>query len=308
MHALAMRPSASTVSSVENLNAPAVEATYLNDSPRRLTLVLALVLAAARTSAKWPLSDALRPKAVTNYERWYIPVLEAIFACCVLTRHKDKTAPAQPQQPREPSRNSKTGEQTTHSNQPPEPRQEPEPPQPPLHDKADTLIDIGLACIGHVTARDNPYITPEQTQSRHNVKRPFLSMLSERYTDKDTRKALARHFMLYKEVTLFMIFASVLRNDKPLHTKVQRKLKIRLSLGLPSKVIVKCNDYRRKLSEKFYESYTRTKDLAGTLDYVFWSVLPEKLKGESFADLVGNGCLMQIFDYTRKAVHWNMTR
>ena len=108
--------------------------------------------------------------------------------------------------------------------------------------------------------------------------------------------------MLYKEVTLFMIFASVLRNDKPLHTKVQRKLKIRLSLGLPSKVIVKCNDYRHKLSEKFYESYTRTKDLAGTLDYVFWSVLPEKLKGESFADLVGNGCLMQIFNYTRNAV------
>ena len=65
MPALAMMPSASTVSSVENLNAPAVEATYLKDSPRRLTLVFALVLAAARTSAKCPLSDALRPKAVS---------------------------------------------------------------------------------------------------------------------------------------------------------------------------------------------------------------------------------------------------
>ena len=208
----------------------------------------------------------------------------------------------QPEQPREPSRNSNTGEQTTHSNQPPKPRQEPEPPQPPLHDKADTLIDIGLACIGRVTALDNPYITPEQTQSRHNVERPFLSMLSERYTDKDTRKALARHFMLYKEFTLFVIFAMVLENYKPLHTKIRSRLKIRLSQGLPSNVIAKRNEYWRKLSEKFHESYTRTHDLAGTLNYVFWSVLPEKLKGESFADLVGNGCLMQIFNYTRNAV------
>ena len=246
-------------------------------------------------------------RVVTNYERWYIPVLEAIFACCVLTRHKDKTAPAQPQQPREPSRNSNTGEQTTHTRQPSEPprnepRQELRQSSTPLHDKADTLIDIGLACIGRITARDNPYITPEQTQSRHNAERPFLSILSERYTDKDTRKALARYFMLYKEFTLFVIFAMVLENYKPLHTKIRSRLKIRLSQGLPSNVIAKRNEYWRKLSEKFHESYTRTHDLAGTLDYVFWSVLPEKLKGESFADLVGNGCLMQIFNYTRNAV------
>lgn len=243
-------------------------------------------------------------------EGQYIPIREAIVITCMWLISKEKATTKEPEQTYKTPHSNDTSGQTMYRNQPPEPThsetsQEPEQPQPPraeTPDIADTLIDIGLAHIGRTTALDNPYITPEQTQARHNAERPFLKLLSERYTDAQTRKALSHHFMLYKEVTLFMIFASVLRNDKPLHTKVQRKLKIRLSLGLPSKVIVKCNDYRRKLSEKFYESYTRTKDLAGTLDYTFWSVLPERIKGEDFADLVGNGYLMQIFNYTREAI------
>ena len=87
-----------------------------------------------------------------------------------------------------------------------------------------------------------------------------------------------------------------------LHLKIRSRLNVRLSLGLPPKVIEKRNDYWRKLSEKFHESYTRTHDLAGTLDYVFWSVLPERIKGENIADLAGNGYLIQIFEYTREAV------
>ena len=174
--------------------------------------------------------------------------------------------------------------------------------KPPQPDTADTLIDIGLAHIGRITALDNLYITPEQTQSRHNVERPFLQMLSERYMDNNTRKTLARHFMLYKEVTLFVIFAMVLKNDKPLLTKIHNRLKVLLSQGLPSKVIASRNEYWHKLSEKFNESYIQTHDLATTLDYVFWSVLPENLKGEGFADLTGNGYLKQIFDYAREAI------
>ena len=217
-----------------------------------------------------------------------MPIWETIFACCVLTRHKNKIAPKEPEQPPEPPHR--------------EPYQHPEPRLPLLHDTADTLIDIGLAHIGRITAHSNTYITPEQTQSRHNAERPFTKLLAERYTDANTRKALARHFMLYKEVTLFVIFAMVLKNDKPLHSKIQSRLKVRLSLGLPAKVIASRNEYWHRLSDKFNESYTRTKDLAGTLDYVFWSVLPEKIKGEGFADLTGNGYLRDIFDYTREAV------
>lgn len=242
----------------------------------------------------------------TSDKQYLFPIWEAIALCLVLNRHTESTAPKEPEQPYETQHSNNINAQTTYHQQPPElphrePYQHPE-PQPPLHDTADTLIDVGLAHIGRITARTNPYITPEQTQARHNAERPFTKLLARRYTDANTRKALARHFMLYKEVTLFVIFAMVLKNDKPLHSKIQSRLKVRLSLGLPSKVIASRNEYWHRLSDKFSESYTRTKDLAGTLDYVFWSVLPETLKGENIADLAGNGYLIQIFEYTRKAV------
>lgn len=226
---------------------------------------------------------------MTEQKQWYMPIWETIFACCVLTRHKDKIAPTEPSRPPEPPHR--------------EPRQEPEqPPRAEAPDIADTLTDIGLAHIGRVTARDNPYLTPEKTAERRNVERPFIKALYERYPDEQTRKALSRYFMLYKEFTLFVIFSMVLNKDKPLHARVQSKLKVRLSQGLPSKVIAKRNEYWRKLSEKFFESYKRTKDIARTLDYAFWSVLPERIKGEDFANLVGNGYLMQIFEYTKDVI------
>lgn len=242
----------------------------------------------------------------TSDKQYLFPIWEAIALCLVLNRHTESTAPKEPEQP-EPSYNNNIDEQTTYRNQLPEPPhretyREPEPTQTPLHDTADTLVDIGLAHIGRITAHSNAYITPEQTQSRHNAEHPFTKLLAERYTDANTRKALARHFILYKEVTLFVIFAMVLKNDKPLLIKIQSKLKVRLSLGLPSKTIASRNEYWRKLSDKFNESYTRTKDLAKTLDYVFWSVLPEKLKGVWVKELDGSSHLLGIFNYSLKAI------
>lgn len=226
---------------------------------------------------------------MTEQKQWYMPIWETIFACCVLTRHKDKIAPTEPSQPPEPPHR--------------EPRQEPEqPPRAETPDIADTLIDIGLAHIGRVTIRDNPYIKPEKTAERRNVERPFIKTLYERYPDEQTRKALSRHFMLYKEFTLFVIFSMVLNKDKPLHSKIRSRLKVRLSQGLLSKVIAKRNEYWRKLSEKFFDSYKQTKDIAGTLDYAFWSVLPESVKGNGFKDLIGNRYLMRIFEYTKDVV------
>ena len=64
MPALAIRPIASAVSSAEYPSAPAIGAQYLKVSPIMDTLVLALEEAAARMSAKCPLSSADRPKAV----------------------------------------------------------------------------------------------------------------------------------------------------------------------------------------------------------------------------------------------------
>ena len=41
------------------------------------------------------------------------------------------------------------------------------------------------------------------------------------------------------------------------------------------------------------------RDMAGTLEYVFWSTLPERLRaGEVF----GGECLKQIFEYSREVI------
>ena len=63
--AFAIRPIASAVSSAENPKAPAIGAQYLKVSPIMETFVFALLLAAARISAKCPESFAVSPKAVS---------------------------------------------------------------------------------------------------------------------------------------------------------------------------------------------------------------------------------------------------
>ena len=105
--------------------------------------------------------------------------------------------------------------------------------------------------------------------------------------------------MLYKEMTLFVIFAMLLGNNNTLHSLVRTKLKERLSDGLSDAVIRKRNELCRTMSEKFYECYSRTHDLAVTLEYVFWNTLPEQLKAGEF---FGKECLVHIFQFCREAV------
>ena len=62
--AFAISPMAMAESSAEYPKEPSTGAAYLKVSPIMLTLVLALELAAARISAKCPLSAAVKPKAV----------------------------------------------------------------------------------------------------------------------------------------------------------------------------------------------------------------------------------------------------
>ena len=60
--AFAIKPNALAVSSQENPKAPAIVAQYLNDSPSIDTFVFALLDAAVKISAKWPLSCAVSKK------------------------------------------------------------------------------------------------------------------------------------------------------------------------------------------------------------------------------------------------------
>lgn len=230
---------------------------------------------------------------MTNHTRWYLPLLEAIFAYCVLTRHKNKTANREPEPP------SGTPIQ--------EPRQElrQEPHRPPI-DIASELTDIGLALIGRKTTVPNKYLTTERTNERRNIERPFLRLLADRYRDETQRKILARHFMIYKEVTLFLAYSVILKGDKELHYSVRRKLNDCLSLGITPEALKKRNDCWRRISQKFNDEYKRTASMGNALTFSFWSTLAEDntdwVTHDTINEMLANDSLHDIFRYSYKVV------
>ena len=171
-------------------------------------------------------------KHFTSTEHYIFPIWEAITLSIILNMHKVNSHTKEPEQTYE------------------EPRQE-------LHietpDMATRLVNIGLAHIGRKTSLSNKYLTPEQTEARKSIERPFLKILAEKFRDEAVRKKLARHFMLYKETTLFMIYAIVLKNNKELHSQVRSGLKEILSLNISSEVQDKRGKYWQEISRKFYD-------------------------------------------------------
>ncbi len=152
------------------------------------------------------------------------------------------------------------------------------------------LVSVGLASIGRKTNRTNPYFTPERDTERHKAEYTFLHQLAERYTDTETRKILAKHFMLIY----------ILKGEAKLHEAVSKLLTERLTDSLTMAAKVHRKEYMLLFSKAFYEEYMRSHDLGRTLSYTFWSVLAEKhpeLSGAS--DIFG---LIAIYKYTHEAV------
>ena len=221
---------------------------------------------------------------ITEQKQWHVPIWEAIFACCVLTRHKNKPIKEEPSPLASP-------------------------PYPAANRTSQSMAEltaIGLASIGRKTHSLNRYLTVESTEERRRVERPFLRVIADKYRDEGQRKLLTRHFMLYKETTLFIIYASVLRADKQLHMQVQTELKKQLSLGLSAEVQKKRNDYWNRILRKFYDRYQQTGQTNDALNYSFWSVLseekPEYFPMESAAEFLGNNFLYDIFRYSYEGV------
>lgn len=233
-------------------------------------------------------------RVITNYTLWYIPVLEAIFACYILTRHKDKAVPIQPEQPIEP---------LNPSLEPPQPT--PEPSRPPINQSSE-LIAVGLASIGRTTSLPNEYLTEAKTAERRNIERPFLRQLADKYRDEAHRKVLARRFMVYKETTLFIVYALVLKGDKELHDRVRQGLKEHLLLGVSTEAQKKRNDCWHRISRKFNDEYKKHREYGTALKFSFWSTLAEEKPDwftlESVSEFLGNNMLHDVFMYSYKAV------
>lgn len=171
-------------------------------------------------------------------------------------------------------------------------------------DTANILIDTGLAHIGRKTYKANRYLTPEQTEARKRVERPFLRVLADNYRDEQSRKILARHFMVYKEVSLFMVFAFILKRDKELHNTVRERLKELLSQGLLSEVRKKWDENVYRISRTFYDEYKQTRELSHALKAAFCWTVPEDgaVTAERLSELCDKDEMQRIFMYSYDAV------
>ncbi|MBQ7220753.1 MAG: hypothetical protein IJS28_07225 [Synergistaceae bacterium] len=173
-------------------------------------------------------------------------------------------------------------------------------------DAVSQLVNLGLACIGRRSQYPNPYFTSAREAERHRAEYIFLRQLAGRYHDAEVRKVLAKHFMLFKEVCLYIAFSSLLKNDTELHIPVKEELNKRLTEGLGLASIVRRKDYMYAFSKAFYEEYKRTHDMAQALGYMFWSVAASKypswVQTAELHALMGLGGLLDIYTYTYSAL------
>ena len=148
--------------------------------------------------------------------------------------------------------------------------------RPPDETPEQRLMSIGLASIGRKTRMMNKYMTAEQIEMRRRIEYPFLKVLADRYKDEKQRKILSRHFMLFKEMCLFISLGVILRDKKREHERIKIDLTHRLSEGLTVQAREWRDDYWRILTKNFYDRYTENKDIGQSLSQSFWGTLSMK--------------------------------
>ena len=141
---------------------------------------------------------------------------------------------------------------------------------------AQKLVAVGLAAIGRKTKRFNKYMTNERIETRRKAEYPFLKLLAEKYSDERHRKKLSKHFMLFKEMCLFIAYGAILRDNPQMHEEVKMELTRLLSKGLMEQVLEWRNEYWRLLTKNFYDNYQRTNQIGEALSNSFWGTLTEK--------------------------------
>ena len=113
--------------------------------------------------------------------------------------------------------------------------------------------------------------------ARHEAERPFVKVLSSICHDEAERKAISRHFMLWKEFAVFVSLSQVLKVDKALLARTQIVLKERLNEGLSPDVLKKRGERMRVMSGAFTDEYKRSNSLEQSFLRSFMETLPEGL-------------------------------
>ena len=173
-------------------------------------------------------------------------------------------------------------------------------------DIANKLIEIGLARIGRKTTEPNEYLNSALDEERKAVERPFLRILANRYRTDEQRKILAKHFMLFKEMCLFISYHAILKDDAELHETVKTKLRKRLTAGMPPVSFSQRNRYWYELSKKFYEEYSRTQSMPDALTFSFWRTALEKYPSfvnvSDMPERESRESIFAIFEYIYRAI------
>ena len=173
-------------------------------------------------------------------------------------------------------------------------------------DIANKLLEIGLARIGRKTTEPNEYLNSALDAERKAVERPFLRILANRYRTDEQRKILAKHFMLFKEMCLFISYHAILKDDTELHETVKTKLKRRLTAGMPLNAMSLRNKYWYELSKKFYEEYSRSQSMPDALTFSFWRTAVEKYPSfvnvSDMPERESREAIFEIFEYSYRAI------
>ena len=245
-----------------------------NTIPRTMRYILTILTIVLAFIAPYVVNTLAKQKQV------FFPFWEAVIVCLLL--HSHNLVAKRDRNP-EPPRNANFYMGTA------------EPEDFPQWSKAQAieLVNIGLAHIGRRTKRMNLYLTGELDKERRRVEYPFLKQLAAKYTDEQPRKALSKHFMLYKEMCLYILYSVILKGDKGLHDIVRAGLKERLSSGLSVVSGKWIDDYVYMFSRAFYDEYRRSRNLSRTLSYTFWSVACEK-----YPEIVNAGDLPELMSYS----------
>ena len=226
----------------------------------------------------------------------YFPIGEAIILCMSLNSNVPDAEPSK-QQDKSPPNYAGTFSTTTDNIN----------DFTNLYDDiAAKLIAIGLSRIGRKTSEPNSHLNSAIDEERKAIERPFLRILAQRYRTDEQRKTLAKHFMLFKEMCLFISYHAILRDDEELHEKVKTELRRTLTDGQPLNAKSLRNKYWYELSKNFYKAYSRSRNMPEALSYSFWRTLSEQ--HQEFEDVSGSPelardkAIFEIFSYSYKAI------
>lgn len=171
-----------------------------------------------------------------------------------------------------------------------------------IHDDiVDRLVFLSLAFIGRKTCHENIYLSAWVEKERERTERPFLNLLVAKNMGEGKKKALLKLLMLFKEMSLFMMFTELLKDNYDLQGRIKSRLKFLLTENLTEHGLKHWEKCQYLFAKNFYETYAKSSDTELSLKYSFWITAREKfqdwLENKDVAELLYDNTIIEIVRY-----------